>query len=71
LNIEGLTFNRSTSPTIGVELEIQVLDAETLSLTPLVPEILKMVHPSLKEKIKPEFINSMVEINTKVCSTVA
>ena len=71
MNVEELTFNKSPGPTIGVEIEIQVLDAETLSLTPLVPEILKMVHPSHKEEIKPEFIKSMVEINTKVCSTVS
>ena len=69
--MEELIFKKSPGPTIGVEIEIQVLDAETLSLTPLVPQILKMVHPSLKEKIKPEFIKSMVEINTKVCSNLS
>jgi carboxylate-amine ligase len=69
--MEDITFNRSVAPTIGVEIEIQILDGENLELTPLAPEILKMVHPSLKEKIKPEFIQSMVEINTGICSTVS
>jgi len=69
--MEKLTFNRSSAPTIGVELEIQILDAETLELVPLASDILKMVPPSLEKRIKHEFIQSMVEINTGICSTVA
>jgi carboxylate-amine ligase len=69
--MENITFNKSPAPTIGVELEIQILDSESLELTSLSPEILKMVRPSLKERIKTEFIQSMVEINTGICSTVA
>ncbi len=69
--MEELIFNKSPAPTIGVELEIQILDAETLALSPLSPEALKMVPPSLNERIKPEFIQSMIEINTGICTTVA
>lgn len=68
--MEELTFNKSPSPTIGVELEVQLLDAGDLSLKPLAPEILRRVPASLKERIKPEFIQSMVEINTGICSTM-
>ncbi len=68
--MEKLTFNKSPAPTIGVELEVQILDSETLELISLAPEILKRVPPSLKERIKPEFIQSMVEINTGICSTI-
>lgn len=69
--MEKMTFNKSPAPTIGVELEIQILDPETLELSSLAPKILGMVRPSLKNRIKPEFIQSMVEINTDICSTVA
>ncbi len=69
--MEEITFNRSPSPTIGVELEIQILDRKTLGLKPLAPEILSEVPPALKERIKPEFIRSMVEINTAICSDVS
>lgn len=69
--MEILTFNKSPAPTIGVELEIQILDSETYELTPLAPEVLKMVPDNLIERIKPEFIKSMVEINTGICSTVS
>ena len=66
-----LNFNISPEPTIGVELELQILDVETCELTSLAPEILDKVSPVFREKIKPEFIQSMVEINTGICSTVA
>ena len=69
--MEKLIFNKSPAPTIGVEMEIQILDSGTFELTSLAPEILKRVPPSLKGQIKQEFIRSMVEINTGVCSTVA
>lgn len=69
--MEELIFNKSPAPTIGVELEIQLLDADTLALSPLAPEVLNMVPDTLKERIKPEFIQSMVEINTGICFTVA
>jgi carboxylate-amine ligase len=69
--MEELKFNKSPAPTIGVELELQILDAETLELKSLSHEILKMVPDSKTERIKPEFIQSMVEINTGICSSVA
>jgi carboxylate-amine ligase len=69
--MEKLTFNKSSSPTIGVELEIQLLDPETYELIPGAPKILEMVPTFLKRQIKPEFIQSMVEINTGICATVA
>ena len=69
--MEKLTFNKSPAPTIGVELELQILDSETFELAPLAPEILKMAPDSLSARIKPEFIKSMVEINTGICSTVS
>ena len=69
--MDRLAFNKSPEPTIGVELEIQILDAETCELTSLAPEILDRVSPVFRERIKPEFIQSMVEINTGICSTVA
>lgn len=66
-----LKFNKSPAPTIGVELELQLLDPETLELKSRSHEILNMVPESKKERIKPEFIQSMVEINTGICSSVA
>ncbi len=69
--MERLVFNKSPAPTIGVELEIQIIDGRTFGLVPLAPEILRKVPPSHKQRIKPEFIRSMVEINTGICGSVA
>lgn len=69
--MEKIAFNKSPQPTIGVEVELQILDAETLELKSIAHDILKMVPPSMEQRIKPEFIDSMVEINTKICSSVA
>jgi len=69
--MEPIQFNKSPAPTIGVELELQLLDAETLELKSVSNDILTMVPETRKERIKPEFIQSMVEINTGICSSVA
>ncbi len=64
-------FNSNPSPTIGVELELQLLDADTLNLTGVANDVLKNKHPSFGERIKQEFIQSMIEINTDICSSIS
>lgn len=64
-------FNSSLSPTIGVELELQLIDSESLNLTSIARDVLENKHPSFKERIKQEFIQSMIEINTKICYSVS
>ena len=65
--MEPLTFKQSEPFTIGVELEIQLLDPGSLDMTHQGPKLLAKVEPTLKEQIKAEFIQSMVEICTPVC----
>ena len=62
-----LQFNPSDPFTIGVELELQLLDKETYDLAPFGPQILGKVQPQQRDCIKAEFIQSMVEISTPVC----
>lgn len=65
-----IPFRGSPRPTVGVELEIQILDPETLNLTSGSVEILERVgrqHP----KIKQELTQSTIEVITGVCETVA
>jgi len=53
--------------TLGVEMELQVLDAKTLLLTPKAGDILQAVeHPRLAK----EMFQSTLEIVTAVCDTV-
>ncbi|MEN8134248.1 MAG: YbdK family carboxylate-amine ligase [Thermodesulfobacteriota bacterium] len=70
-SINQIEFHRSTPYSIGVELELQLLDQQNLNLTPKAVELLDLVPANLGERIKPEFIRSMVEINTDVCLSLA
>ncbi len=66
-----ITFQTSKPFSLGVEIELQILDKNDLNLVPRAPEILAMVPAELKERIKPEFIRSMIEVNTEVCSNMS
>ena len=66
-----ITFQTSKPFSLGVEIELQILDKKDLNLVPRAPEILAMVPAELKERIKPEFIRSMIEVNTEVCSNMS
>jgi carboxylate-amine ligase len=63
-----IQFTTSNPFTLGVEIELQILDPKSLNLVPRAPDILSMVPDNLKDRIKPEFIRSMIEVNTEVCS---
>jgi len=69
--VDEIVFNVSPQPTIGVELELQLLDPKTLMFKNAAPAILSEIAPSYKERIKEEFIQSMIELNTRPCLTVA
>lgn len=66
-----LPFTRNDSPTIGVELELQLVDAESFALSSSIDTILERLPASLSDQIKPELMQSYLEINTGVCRTVA
>ena len=65
-----IEFQLSKPFSLGVEIELQILDKSDLNLVPKAPEILAMVPSELKERIKPEFIRSMIEVNTEVCTNM-
>ena len=68
---QRVTFQRSKPFSLGVEIEFQIIDRKSLNLVPRAPDILAMVPAGLKERIKPEFIRSMIEVNTDICLTMA
>jgi carboxylate-amine ligase len=63
-----IEFTSSKPFSLGVELELQILDRESLELVSKAPALLAMVPAGLQERIKPEFIRSMIEVNTEVCA---
>ena len=65
-----LKFTPNDSPTIGVEIELQLVDAETLALSNSIEDVLSRLSPALAKQVKPELMQSYLEINTSVCTTV-
>lgn len=65
-----LKFNHNTQPTLGIELELGLVDARTLGLSSSIHHVLDILDSSEKE-FKPELMQCCVEINTGVCEGVA
>ena len=65
-----LEFNSSPNPTIGVEIELQLIDDNTLDLKNISPKILSNIDKKFLNRIKYELFESMIEINTDICNTV-
>ena len=64
-----INFNGSPNPTVGVELELQILDPETKNLVSGAQQILaKTDYP---DHVKAELIQSTIELNTDVCSNIS
>jgi carboxylate-amine ligase len=57
-----MEFNASPGPTVGVEWELQLLDAETLDLMPGIMPLMEFFPNA--EFVKPEYIQSCVELNS-------
>ncbi|MFQ5585500.1 MAG: glutamate--cysteine ligase [Thermodesulfobacteriota bacterium] len=64
-----IKFNSSKGYTIGVEVEVQLIDRETLALTPTSSDILAGLE-AYRGSVKHELMLSNLEINTDICSTI-
>ena len=63
-----IPFNGSPRPTLGVELELQLIDPRTMNLTSASPQIFERLGES--DRIKQELTQSTVEVITGVCDNV-
>lgn len=59
------------SLTIGIEEEYQIIDPETRELRSFITQILEAGKLVLKEQVKPELHQSIVEVGTEICRTPA
>ncbi len=66
----SLHFFGSDQATLGVELELQLIDPETMDLTPRAQEVLALCERRAISHVKAEIHQSMLEIDTKVASDV-
>lgn len=68
LATQNEAFHPSEFLTLGVEVEVQLLDRKTLDLAPVSPRLLASLGNS--SAFKPEFYSTMLEMVTGVCQTV-
>ena len=65
-----IKFNSSPKPTIGVEIELQLVDENNSDLKNIASKVLSDVEKKFTDNIKCELIESMIEINTNICQTI-
>ena len=64
------TFHGNPWPTLGVEIELQLVDESSMALKSAIGAIMAEVPADLRGAVKPEFMQCYVEINTDVHRTV-
>jgi carboxylate-amine ligase len=63
-------FTSNAEPSLGIELELALVDAKSMELSNSIQDVLARVPQQFAERIKPELMQSYVEINTNVCRTI-
>lgn len=60
-------LGKSNQLTIGVEMELQIIDPNSRDLCPKAPQLLKEIE-SIDNKVKCEIFQSMIEVETTICT---
>lgn len=68
---DELAFRPSSATTLGVELEMMILDRDSGDLAPGAVPILKACATDPVQGVSAELMQSMIEIKTEVCASVA
>src|SRR5262249_19700719 len=63
-------FASNERPTLGVEIELNLVDSQTMALRSGVSQILQGLPAELENSVKPELFQCYVEINSKICEDV-
>lgn len=68
-----IQFHANDTHTIGVEVELGLVDEKTMELTSAIEKLHATLNLDEKEEksIKPELMQCVLEVNTEVCHTVA
>ncbi|MBP88273.1 MAG: glutamate--cysteine ligase [Planctomycetaceae bacterium] len=65
------TFNSNDRPTLGIELELALVDGKSMELTSAIEDVLAALPDNAGSAFKPELMQCVIEINTGICNTVA
>lgn len=69
--LEDLQFHPSSESSVGIELELQILDRDTGDLCPGAVRLLAACAEEGLEDVSAEFMQSQLEVKTGVCHSVA
>jgi glutamate---cysteine ligase / carboxylate-amine ligase len=67
---DALVFQSSPATTIGVELELQIIDKESGDLAPTAVRLLQACEEEGLPGVTAELMQSMIEVKTGICHTV-
>lgn len=62
---DAIEFAHSDPLSLGVEVEVQLIDPSTLGLAPRAPELLRAC--AGMKRVVPEFFQSTIEVKTEIC----
>ncbi len=62
-----MDFAASSSYSLGVEIEFQILDGDNLNLVPFAQKLLDQAPALLRPRLSQEFIKSILEVQTGIC----
>lgn len=65
-----LPFTRNDAPSIGVEIELQLVDAKSFELRSAIADVMERLPSGLEPHVKPELMQCYLEINTGICRDV-
>jgi len=67
--VNALEFKKSATLTLGVELELQLVNTRDCDLTRSAPDLLELIGGALRPgAVKPEIADSMIELSTSIHS---
>ena len=65
-------FAQSQPLTMGVELELQIVNSDDYDLAPVSADLLRLMEKrSIPGDVKPEITSSMIELSTGICTGFA
>jgi carboxylate-amine ligase len=65
-----IDFTSNRLPTIGVEIELGLVDAQSMELSNSFSRLIQELPEQGRERFKPELMQCVIEINTDVCGSV-
>jgi carboxylate-amine ligase len=67
---QKLAFTSNATPTVGIELELGLVNSETMALTSGIEPLLKQLSADENSPFKQEVMQCYIEVNTDVCNTI-